>query len=618
MATQTAPNPLLQKMQKALALQKKGEFEKAQRIYKAVLKKAPNSADATHLLGVTYRQLGYPQRAFDLIREAIELAPDRAAFYANLARTMSDMEGTTPDSVLAAADKALTLNPNLVEALNLKAISLSKLDRTTEAEEILQHLIVQHPNYTDAYRNYGVLLRDNNDHDKALVFFNKAALLDPDNPENYIERARCRLVMKDYDNSGSELTSALEQFPDNGNIKHEVARLLFSQNLTHEGLAYAKAAVAENPDDLHRQVTLGVHLLMLNCPTEAIGHFKTARKLAPEALIGMDWNISLAYLALGNLKKGWALHPRRFDDKAAQVVRRKFSVDTWEGEDISDKTILVWADQGLGDALKAGTMLPQLQQRAGKIIVELSDKASRFMQNSFPDIQFRVAAMTPEFGAIHKDYDLHTNITDLARFFRNDLSDFTNALCPAYTFDKDRARGYFERLKTDGSKPIIGVSWRSRNLAVSRARFYLSVLNYFPIIESTDAIFVNLQYKCVEKEIRFLSGKSNGKFINFEDVDLFDDLDGAAALTACCDLVVSANTSVADMAGILDVPSIRFGQMEPALTLGQQNPPWYPSMKYMLCPADRPAAAFVPEIIKEVVDWRSTFSPERRNSRLGL
>ncbi|MDN3718843.1 tetratricopeptide repeat protein [Roseibium salinum] len=69
MATQTAPNPVREKLLKGLSYQKSGEFEKAQRQYKQVLKKAPHNADALHLLGVTYRQLGFPKRAIEYIQK---------------------------------------------------------------------------------------------------------------------------------------------------------------------------------------------------------------------------------------------------------------------------------------------------------------------------------------------------------------------------------------------------------------------------------------------------------------------------------------------------------------------------------------------------------------------
>jgi len=621
MATRLAPkpNPLLEKMKKALALQKAGEVEKAQKIYKLVVKKAPNSPDANHLLGVSYRQLGNPKRAFDYIQKAISLAPDRAPFYANLARTLSDMTGTEPESILAVAEKALSLDPNLLEALNLKAIALSGMDRKLEAEEIFQQLIVRYPDFSDAYRNYGILLRDNKVYDKAIAFFNKAALLDPGNPENYVERARARLACEDFKNSEAELADALERFPKNGNIKHEVARLLFKMGETGAGLPYAIEAYEDGPRDYHRNVTLGVHYLMLDQPKKAFDRFKAARDLAPPSFVGLDWNLSLAYLALGDLENGWRLHTARFDDKASQVMRRTFDVPAWEGEDISDKTVLVWADQGLGDAIKAGTMLPDLIPLAGKVIIELSKKATPWYQKSFPETLCRPAAFDNDMKALNSDFDVHANITDLARFFRNSLEDFEKAKRPAYAFDQDQARGYLERLKENGSsKPIIGVGWRSMNLAVSRARLYLSAPQFAPIMDFEDVTFVNLQYAAVKREIDFLRAKTKGAFVSLDDVDLLDDLPSAAALTACCDLVVSANTSVAEFAGVLDVPCFRFGQNEPALLLGQDNPPWHPSQRYFLLTSEKPATAVVPDLRAAISEWLETYSPEERDRRLGL
>ncbi len=619
MATRTAPNPLLEKMKKGLALQQAGEIEKAQKIYKLVLKKAPNNPDATHLLGVSYRQMGDPVKALTYIDKAIKLAPTRAPYYANLARAMSDLADTEPDQVLAAAEKALSLDPNLIEAQNLKAISLSRMKRTEEAEQLFQQLIVRHPNFSDPYRNYGVLLRDAKETRKALAFFNKAALLEPDNPENYIERARARLQLEDYKNSEAELADAIERFPDNGNIKHEVARLLFKMGETHTGLKYAIEAQEDKPLDCARNVTLGIHYLMLDQPEPAIEYLTNARNLGAEEDKGLDWNLSLAHLAVGDIETGWQLHPARFDDKASKVIRRTFDVPAWEGEDISDKTVLVWADQGLGDAIKAGTMLPELIERAGKVIIELSAKATPWYQKSFPTTICRPAAFDENFKALKTDFDVHANITDLARFFRNSLDDFGKAKLPVYAFDQEQAKDYLERIQEKGKgKPIIGIGWRSRNLAVSRARLYLSAPQIAPIMEFEDVIFVNLQYEAIAKEIDYLKSKTDGNFVNLEEVDLFDDLIAAASLTACCDLVVTANTSVAEVAGAVDVPCFRFGQSEPALLLGQKDPPWHPSMRYYLLTSEQSATAVVPDLKADIAEWLKTFSPERRNKRLGL
>lgn len=617
MQAQKAHNPIREKLQKGLAHQQSGEIEKAQRLYKQVLKKVPNNPDALHLLGVTYRQLGFPKRAIEYIQKAIKCNPNQAPFYANLGRAMMDL-GTDPESLLAVCDKALSLNPREREARNMKGIALTKLKEFAEAEKLFQDLILEYPNFSDAYQNFGTLLMDADKAEHAVNFYTKAIMLDPSNVNNFLQRARCRLKLKQFEPSQLELSEALERFPNNSDVQHEAARLLFSMNESNKGIQYARLAHESDPRNYHKTITLGVSLLMHGDSAEALEKMKLAQKHAPEGNKTMEWNLALAHLANGQLEQGWEFHKARFEDPSAQVQHRTFDVPEWRGEDISDKTVVVWADQGLGDALKAGTMLPQLMDRAGKVIVELSAKGAQFFQHSFPDAICRAAQMNVDLEATASDYDLHTNISDLVEFFRRDIDSFKQAPCPVFTFEKERARDYLARLKGHEDKPVIGFSWRSKNLAVNRARFYLSAPGIAPLLESRDAIFVNLQYSAIPKELDFLQSKFPERFHNFEDVDLFNDLLGAAALTACCDFVVSANTSVADMAGILDIPSIRYGQQEPALLLGQKNPPWYPSMTYMHPFVDRPCADFVPEIIAEMDRQLENWTPDQRNARLGL
>lgn len=617
MATQTAVNPLREKLVKGLNYQKSGELVKAQRQYEQVLKKAPKNADALHLLGVTYRQMGKPKKALNYIQKAIAADPNQSSFYANLARVMLDI-GTDPDSLLAVTGKALSLNPREREARNIRGIALTRKGEYQEAEYIYQSLLVEFPDFTDAYQNFASLLLTAGQEEHAINFFTKAIMLDPTNPNNFIQRARCRLKLKQYEPSQYELSEALERFPGNSDIEHEAARLLFSMNESRKGVEYARKALESDPGNYHKAITLGVSLLMYGALEECLEILLIAKELAPEGNQTVAWNLSLGYLANGDLKNGWALHRARFEDTQTQVHRRKFDVPEWQGEDISDKTVLVWTDQGLGDALKCGTMLPELIEKAGKVIIELSAKGAKFMQYSLPEATCRASAMDKELKAKNSDFDLHVNIGDLVDFFRKDIQAFKAAPCPVYSFEKDRAREYLKRLEGHEDKPVIGFSWRSKNLAPNRARYYLSAPSIAPVIASRDAIFVNLQYAPVEKEIAFFKSQFPDKFKFFEDVDLFDDLLGAAALTACCDFVVSANTSVADIAGILDVPAIRFGQQEPVLLLGQKNPPWYPSMTYMHPYVDRPCSEFVPEIIAELDRQLENWTPERRNRRLEL
>ncbi|WP_417695268.1 tetratricopeptide repeat protein [Roseibium sp.] len=614
-----APTTFSEKMHQALALQKAGDIEKAQRLYKSVLKKAPQSADANHLLGVCYRQLGKPERARQYIQKAIDIAPDRAPFYANLARVFSDMPHMEPESVLAVAEKALILDPTLIEARNLKGISLSHMDRKTEAEDIFRALINEHPRFVDAYRNYGILLRDNKDHDKAVYFFDRAAQLDPSNVENFVQRARSRLEIEDFKNSRPELEAALKLFPKNGDLAHEYARLLFKTGESTESLKHAEFAAKNDPKNYHKLVTLGVHYHSTGRFNDAVVTLDKALDAAGSDLPAASWNKALALLAAGRLKEGWALHKARFEDKNSSAINRQFDVPEWDGSPLEGKTIMVWNDQGVGDALRNASMIPEMVEKDCKVIVEAPAKLVEMYERSFEGALVRKGQYDPETLETElKDYDVHCCLTDLPQFIRPSASDFKKRKSPYLQFDRERALELHGRLDNPEGKPVIGVAWRSGSLAAWRSRWYLSILEIKPILETPNAIFVNLQYSSKDKEIRWVREGLGVNMQHFDDLDLRDDMDAAAALTACVDLVISANTSVADLAGALDVPCWRYGSVHSVVLLGQKNPPWYPSMTYYRIPPEKHASDIVPRLVSDLRAWLKAPDCSRRLKRLGL
>lgn len=608
MAPKTAANPMMEKMHKALAYQKAGEFAKAQKIYKLVLKKLPDNADANHLLGVTYRQLGDPETAIKYIEKAIKLSPGQGVFYSNLARAHSDIPASGPEAILENAEKALLLNPNIVEAHNLKAIALSKLNRNDEAEEIFKLLISKVPGYADANSNYGLLLRDQKRYAEAVDFFDRAVKLDPANPENYIQRARARLETEAFERSKAELEQALKLFNDNANLHHEMARLLYKTGDHVGALPFAQAAFKDNPEDPHRITTLGVISQSLGQFEEALGHFSKARRLIRSDDATIEWNMSLAYLGLGDLKNGWHWHHSRFSMRGNTVLKRQFKSPEWKGEDISSKTLLVWSDQGLGDALRNCTLLDEIVALAGRVILEPPLKLVPIIARNFPDIEVR----PPSFNRISlamttEDFDMHICLTDLACHFRPTIEDFKRAKQPSMQADSKLKQGFRQRLKNPERLPVVGVAWRSGNLKEERARWYMNIMEMAPILRTPGAIFVNLQYSSIEREIDWVRKALKIDFINFDDVNLKDDIEAAAALTDCCDLVISSNTSVADIAGALGVKCWRFGPPSGVSLLGQDNPPWHPSIKYYKMKIDEPSSSIAYILQTDLAEWIANF-----------
>lgn len=622
MAKVSVPADLLKKMRQALELQRKGDVQKAQKIYKAVLKKAPDYTDAIHLLGVTYRQLGFPKRAIDYIRKAISLSPDKAPYYANLARALTDIPGTDPKIIMAAANTALKLNPTLAEAKNLKGIAMVGLGLAEEAEEIFKELTTTQPSYSDAFRNYGTLLSRQNDYQRALTFFDKAVELGDDSIDTRSQRLHTLIELGGtyIKKASTELDRLMAETPNHPAIVNYAARLRFHQGRHQEGIAYAKAALKEAPHDVNRMVTLGALQVQTDAFDEAIINLTKARRAAPaediDGINAIGWNLSLAHLGRGDLEEGWDLHDSRFHSSAVHVIKRVFDEPQWQGENISDKTLLLWFDQGIGDVLRAATMVREVIRLAKHVIIEAPGKLVAYMQRNFPETTVRKGQFDQvSMKATGGDFDLHSPLIDLARFFRRSFADFSHQEQPPYTCDKPKAQSLFKDLDVDEKKPIVGVGWRSKSLLEHRARYYLSAPDFAPIMDRDDVTFVDLQYASVVRELEFLRTRCPS-FIHLDHVNLLDDIEAAASLTACCDLVISANTSVAEIAGGLGVPCWRFGPNESVLLLGQSSPPWYPTTRYLRLPEDDDAVAIVPELVQDLESWRKNFSPQARIDRL--
>lgn len=138
--------------------------------------------------------------------------------------------------------------------------------------------------------------------------------------------------------------------------------------------------------------------------------------------------------------------------------------------------------------------------------------------------------------------------------------------------------GRGQSLPEPDSALTVGLCWRSGLRGALRDANYAPLADWAPILTLPGLRLINLQYDECEAELAEAENRF-GIAIHRPPLDLKNDLDGAAALTAALDLVVSAGTSVAEMAGALGVPVWRIGPAGDWTALGTGCRPWYPSMR---------------------------------------
>jgi hypothetical protein len=250
-------------------------------------------------------------------------------------------------------------------------------------------------------------------------------------------------------------------------------------------------------------------------------------------------------------------------------------------------------EQGLGDEVMFANVLPDLARQIGekgKLHIAVDSRLIPIFKRSFPladigryehrkvdGLEVRICPWALTDGGP----DHYASFGTPLHILRKTLSDF-----PKQKYlDADAARTaeFRSRLATLGPGPYVGICWRSMVLGAKRRKYFSAIEGWGPILSTPGVTFVNLQYGEVAAELKIAQENFGVTIHNFADLNLKDDLDGAAALTSACDLVLSAPTATAAMAGALG-KEVWFLVAAPVWPqLGTDHYPWYAKSRVISC-----------------------------------
>ncbi|HLP66485.1 MAG TPA: glycosyltransferase, partial [Rhizobium sp.] len=310
---------------------------------------------------------------------------------------------------------------------------------------------------------------------------------------------------------------------------------------------------------------------------EAEVAYRRSLALDPSIEQRAQYNLGLACLCGGKLAEGWAHHELRFV-RSDGAAKRSFPHPAWQGEPLAGKSLLIWGEQGIGDELLFASLFGETIERADSCVIECAAKLVPLFSRSFPGAQV-VAASNPPHPATLQSFDFQSSAGGLARWLRPTLDSFPDRagyLVP----DPDRVAYWRERLDQLGPGLKVGFCWRSSLLAGTRKLHCTTIDLWGPIFAVPGIHFVNLQYDNCADELDDARRRFGVPLHVFPEVDLFNDLDEAAALTRALDLVVSAPTAASFLAAALGVPTWMMNYATAWQTLGTPHLPWFPSMRY--------------------------------------
>ena len=308
-----------------------------------------------------------------------------------------------------------------------------------------------------------------------------------------------------------------------------------------------KKAIELNPNRAELYNNLGIVLKELGKLDESEQNYKKAIKLKPDYADAYH-NMSFTLLLKHDFKKAYDLYEWRW--KTEQKIGEKFNTSKplWKGE--SNKRILIWKEQGIGDEIIFCSMLSELKAKSEKLIVHCDKRLIPLFKRSLSkDIIFEDSKKNIN----EKDYDVHIPMGSISKYFRKNLKSFSFTSKGYLKADKVKTLKIRNKLIKDKKQKLIGISWNTKSIVQMASFKNILLIDLVSVLKKNDTKIVSLQYDHKLDEIADIKRNLGIEINLLPEIDNRNDLDGLSSLISACDLVVSIDNFIVRLAGSLGV-----------------------------------------------------------------
>ena len=219
----------------------------------------------------------------------------------------------------------------------------------------------------------------------------------------------------------------------------------------------------------------------------------------------------------------------------------------WDGQPF-EGTLLVYAEQGIGDQLMFGTIIEDLLKVQPDVAIIVDDRLKKLFERTYPNVI--VFGLSED--RLLLNHNKHIAVGDLCKYFRNNIKSFKDGNFKKFVTSQekdDQIRTLMPR--NNGLK--IGISWLTFAKKNVNKR-NLSTKEISSIINSNDHTFINLQYGNINDQLSELNEISKKPLYQVPGIDLTYNIDSLASIIKNCDLIITIDNSTAHLAAVLGKP----------------------------------------------------------------
>jgi hypothetical protein len=404
-----------------------------------------------------------------------------------------------------------------------------------QAELLYRQILQLDPRHADALHLFGVIAHQSGRNDLAVDCIQEALRLHPRFPEAY----------------------------------NHLGIVLMAQGKVSEALASYRQALDLKPDYLEALNNLGNALQDQGKLDEAITYYQQALRLKPDDAEA-HYNLGINRLFLGDFQRGWPEYEWRLQCQGH--LKPRFTNPAWDGSPLKGRTILLLAEQGLGDTLQFIRYAPLVKQRGGRVLLACRPPLIPLLQRGT-----NIEGFVTSNGPI-PPFDVYAPLMSLPLLLNHFLAEQFPADVPYLECAPDSVQRWRARLESVPGLRV-GIAWQGNPGYHADRRRSIPLRHFTPLAEVPGVSLISLQKGPGSEQLAKLPGLA---------IDLGADLDttagpfmDSAAIMKNLDLVIAPDTAVAHLAGALDVPVwIPLPRVPHWIwQMNREDSPWYPSAR---------------------------------------
>jgi hypothetical protein len=338
---------------------------------------------------------------------------------------------------------------------------------------------------------------------------------------------------------------------------------------------YAQAFI-QNPDMGAAYNNYGNVIREMGYPERAIGFLLNAIAINENDSVA-QFNLAVAYLLAGDLKRGWQQYERRWQFEHLNGQLPQYTQPRWQGQDLTGKSILVTGEQGHGDTIQFCRFAEQLMRLGAKVYITVDNNLKPLLTNSFTNsvVILGPADLIPEF-------DYWSPIMSLPGFLSITYDNFPHKL-QYLTPSKDVIQTWANKLGLK-KRLRVGFCWSGRKdswINQHKAMPFEKMLNL--IKRNPNYEWINLQVECTLDEQNQLA--EAGVVVYPASIGNWND---TAGLIHHLDVVIAVDTAVGHLSGAMGRPfwlPLNHFATDWRWLLNRKDSPWYPSCRIFRQPS---------------------------------